>query len=70
MIIFNSRKDLLMDDNLTWTEVIIDEAVQKADNYATIALLKKIKAEIAETDKRIAQAQGKLDGISWDHEEW
>lgn len=70
MIIFNSRKDLLMNDNLTWTEPIIDEAIGKADNYATIALLKKIKQEIAETDKRTAQAQGKLDGLAWNHEEW
>ncbi len=59
-----------MDENLTWTKPIIDEAIEKAENYATVALLKKIKSEIAETDKRIVQAQGKLDGLAWNHEEW
>lgn len=59
-----------MEDDLKWTEPIIDEAIAAATDYATIAILKKIKTEIAETDKRITQAQSQLDGLAWNHEEW
>jgi hypothetical protein len=59
-----------MEDDLKWTAPIIDEAIETATDYATIAILKKIKAEIAETDKRLFQAQGQLDGLAWNHEEW
>ena len=59
-----------MENDLKWTEAIIDQAIETATDYATIAILTKVKAEIAETDKRLLQAQGKLDGLAWNHEEW
>lgn len=59
-----------MENDLKWTEAIIDQAIETATDYATIAILKKVKVEIAETDKRLFQAQGQLDGLAWNHEEW
>lgn len=66
----NKERSKDMEKSLKWTEAIIDEAIETATDYTTIAMLKKIKAEIAETDKRLFQAQGQLDGLAWNHEEW
>ena len=70
MAALNKETRTGMENDLKWTEAIIDQAIETATDSATIAILKKVKAEIAETDKRLLQAQGKLDGLAWNHEEW
>ncbi|MGH2097947.1 hypothetical protein ACRCJR_08745 [Aerococcus urinaeequi] len=70
MTALNKETRTRMENDLKWTEAIIDQAIETATDYATIAILKKVKTEIAETDKRLLQAQGKLDGLAWNHEEW
>ena len=70
MAALNKETRTGMENDLKWTEAIIDQAIETATDYTTIAILKKVKAEIAETDKRLLQAQGKLDGLAWNHEEW
>ena len=70
MTALNKETRTGMENDLKWTEAIIDQAIETATDYATIAILTKVKAEIAETDKRLLQAQGKLDGLAWNHEEW
>ena len=70
MTALNKETRTGMENDLKWTEAIIDQAIEAATDYATIAILKKVKAEIAETDKRLLQAQGELDGLAWNHEEW
>lgn len=70
MAALNKETRTGMENDLKWTEAIIDQAIETATDYATIAILTKVKAEIAETDKRLLQAQGKLDGLAWNHEEW
>lgn len=70
MTALNKETRTGMENDLKWTEAIIDQAIETATDYTTIAILKKVKAEIAETDKRLFQAQGQLDGQAWNHEEW
>ncbi|MDT2761987.1 hypothetical protein [Aerococcus urinaeequi] len=70
MTALNKETRTRMENDLKWTEAIIDQAIETATDYAIIAILKKVKAEIAETDKRLFQAQGQLDGLAWNHEEW
>jgi len=70
MTALNKETRTGMENDLKWTEAIIDQAIETATDYATIAILKKVKVEIAETDKRLFQAQGQLDGLAWNHEEW
>lgn len=70
MAALNKETRTGMENDLKWTEAIIDQAIETATDYTTIAILKKVKAEIAETDKRLFQAQGQLDGLAWNHEEW
>ena len=70
MTALNKETRTGMENDLKWTEAIIDQAIETATDYATIAILQKVNAEIAETDKRLLQAQGKLDGLAWNHEEW
>ena len=70
MAALNKETRTGMENDLKWTEAIIDQAIETATDYTTIAILKKVKAEIAETDKRLFQAQGQLDGQAWNHEEW
>ncbi|ALZ87326.1 hypothetical protein APT62_02170 [Aerococcus urinaeequi] len=70
MTALNKETRTRMENDLKWTEAIIDQAIETATDYATIAILKKVKVEIAETDKRLFQAQGQLDGLAWNHEEW
>lgn len=60
-----------MDEELAlWTNPILDQISQQSDHYADAALLQAMQIEIKELDKRLQQAQGRIDGAGWDKASW
>ncbi|MDY4646344.1 hypothetical protein [Aerococcus suis] len=53
-----------------WTDDILDRAYAQATSYEEKALFEAVKQSIRETDKRLEQAKGQLDGMAWDKEGW
>ncbi|MCZ0717319.1 hypothetical protein [Aerococcus kribbianus] len=53
-----------------WSQSILDQAIAASPHYQDRALLAAVKEAIQETDKRLAQAEGQLDGLAWNKEEW
>lgn len=60
-----------MEDALAaWANPILENLIAHSGNYADKALLEVMQAEIKELDKRTQQAEGQIDGIGWDKEDW
>ncbi|MGX7348236.1 hypothetical protein [Aerococcus vaginalis] len=59
-----------MSETNDWRRDFLERAKQQANDYETIAYLEAAERLIQELDRRIKQAEGELDGMMWNHEEW
>lgn len=59
-----------MDETMTWQQDLLAEAKAEVLDYETLALLESCQDALRELAKRTEQAQGQLDGLMWNHEEW
>ncbi|WP_393968680.1 hypothetical protein [Enterococcus thailandicus] len=53
-----------------WLQQQIDKLNEKNVHYEDAALLFELKKLVKESDERITQLQGEIDGKSWNHREW
>ena len=53
-----------------WLQQQIDELNEKNVHCEDAAVLFELKKLVKESDERIAQLQGEIDGKSWNHREW
>lgn len=59
-----------MSETNDWRRDFLERAKLQANDYETIAYLEAAERLIQELDRRIKQAEGELDGMMWNHEEW
>ncbi|MDO4671121.1 MAG: hypothetical protein Q4A67_06590 [Aerococcus sp.] len=59
-----------MNDALQWQKDLLEQAKAEVMDYETCAFMEACEEAVVELAKRQKQAQGQLDGMMWDHEEW
>ncbi|MDO4680546.1 MAG: hypothetical protein Q4A55_04755 [Aerococcus sp.] len=59
-----------MNETFQWQQQLLQQALSNVKDYETRALIEACATSILELQKRQTQAEGRLDGIMWNHEEW